>query len=62
MTEIEELRAARVQVNVLAEAINLEMIDQGHKGHFWQNHMCKAWPDYERAVEYQKILRAKYGV
>ena len=62
MTEMDELKAARVQVNALAEAIHTEMREQAINGYLWQNSRCKAWPEYKLAVDNQQMLRAKYGV
>ena len=62
MTEMDELRAGQDKVKALAEAIEKEMDDEGNQGNIWENRMCKAWPEYKRAVDNQQMLRAKYGV
>ena len=61
-SQVNCLRSAELIVKHYAEEIQTEMRDQGNKGHLWQNGRCKAWPDYERAVANQQMLRAKYGV
>jgi len=62
MNAIEELKLASEEVARQRKLIELEMEEKGNKGKLWQNGMCKAWPDYEKAISRQAQLRELHGV
>lgn len=61
MNAIEELKLASEEVARHRKLIELEMEEKGSKGKLWQNGMCMAWPDYEKAIARQAQLRELHG-
>jgi hypothetical protein len=59
---VEKLKKAAEEVDKQRALVEQEMAERGNKGHLWHNGMCKAWPDYEKAISVQAELRAKFGV
>jgi hypothetical protein len=59
---IEQLRMARAETEKQSKLVTDEMKERGAKGELWQNKLCKAWPDYERAEMEFATLRNKYEV